>query len=161
MGDPAFGRRKLLQELNYHRKFSSKKCIENFCLKQQEKYKRNVLQDKKNFRPLSMQNEKEIYREAKSKEEYVEKRTKNGKNRINTEISHLRKDIISLTEQNRKQQILIDILEQLLKDQTMGNFSHNSDSAFSNFDIKDCNSETHSDYFSEGDYDFQTQYTDF
>ena len=161
MGDHAYGRNKLLKELNYHRKNFSTKCIENFCLKQQEKYRRNLLQDKENFRPRIMQNKKEIYGEAKFKKEYVEKRTKNGKNRLKTEISHLRKDINSLTEQNRKQQILIDNLEQKLKDQTMENFSHISDSAFSNFDIKDCISETHSDYFSEGNSDFQNQDTEF
>ena len=112
MGDPAYGRNKLLQELNYHRKIFSINCIEKFCLTQQEKYRRNILKEKKNIRPMSMQNGARIYYQAESEDRYVKKRTKNGSgnSRINTEIFHMRKDIILLKEQNKKQQFLIDTL---------------------------------------------------
>ena len=148
MGDPVYGRNKLLQELNYHRRIFSTKCIENFCLKQQEKYRRNILKEKKNIRPMFIQNGARIYHQAESKDRYIKKGTKNesGKSRINTEISHMRKDIISLKEQNKKQQILIDTLQQKLSDHAMQNFSGNPYSVFSKIDREDGDSDIHSDY---------------
>ena len=58
---------------------------------QQEKYGRNILKEKKNIWPMSMRNEARIYHQAKTKYQYIKKMTKNGsgKNRINTEISHI------------------------------------------------------------------------
>ena len=160
MGDPAYGRNKLLQELNYHRKIFSTKCIEKFCLDQREKYQRNLLHNKENIRQMPMQNGARIYHQAESEDRYVKKRTKNesGKSRINTEISHMRKDIILLKEQNKKQQFLIDTLQQKLNVQTWENFSENPDSVSCNIEKEDCNSDIHSDYCSDDSEILQSEF---
>ena len=160
MGDPAYGRNKLLQELNYHRRIFSTKCNENFCLKQQEKNRRNILKEKKNIRPMSMQNGARIYNQAESEDRYIKKSTKteSGKSRINTEIFHMRKDTISLKEQNKKQQILIDTLQQKLIDHAKQNFSGNLHSVFSKIDREDDKSDIHSDYGSIESEMFQAEF---
>ena len=92
---------------------------------------------------MSMQNGARIYNQAESEDRYIKKSTKteSGKSRINTEIFHMRKDIISLKEQNKKQQILIDTLQQKLMDQTMENLSGNPYSVLYKIDKEDCNSD--------------------
>ena len=40
---------------------------------QQEKYGRNILKEKKNIRPMSMQNGARIYNQAESEDRYIKK----------------------------------------------------------------------------------------